>query len=123
MRKRLRSAKDVEGELKFLENSLERLLQSFSIERESALEQGRESLQKLREKEKCYYRPRAGRMEGELRQLRYASGRMEGVPFSIFPRMNELEKSLRKARAHFTGTVNRLLRCTGPQPGENECTE
>jgi hypothetical protein len=62
-------------------------------------------------------------MTGELRQLRYLSGRVEGIPSSIFLRMSELENSLKEARAHFTGTVNRLIRCAGPEPGENECTE
>jgi len=104
MRIKLRTVRDVEGELKLLENSLERLRQSFSLEKDASLEQ--ETLENLREREKCHYQPR-----------------VEGVPFTIFLRMKELEKNLKEARAHFTGTVNRLIRCAGPEPGENECIE
>lgn len=121
MRIKLRTAREVEGELRLLENSLERLRQSFSLEKDASLEQ--DTLEHLREREKCHYQPGVRRMESELRQLRYLSGRVEGVPFSIFLRMKELEKCLKEARAHFTGTVNRLIRCAGPEPGEDECTE
>jgi hypothetical protein len=48
MRKKLRTVKDVEGELKLLENTLERLRQSFSIEKDEAAGGGREALEVLR---------------------------------------------------------------------------
>lgn len=118
MRKKLRTTKDVEGELKFMENSLERLRQSFSLEKDASIEQ--ETLERFREREKTYYQPRVRRMESDLRQLRYLSGRVESVPFSIFLQMKELERNIKEARAHFTGTVNRLMRCAGPEPGDSE---
>jgi len=107
--------------LKLLENSLERLRQSFSIEKDASLEQG--ALEQLREREKCHYQPQTRRLESELRQLHYLSQRIERLPHSIFLRMRDLEKSLKEARAHFTGTANRLMRCSGPESGESECTE
>ncbi len=121
MRKRLRTVRDVREELNFLENSLERLRQSFTLEKDASLENG--DLQHLREREKCHYQSRARRMEAELRQLRYLSGRVEGVPRSIFAGMDELERNLKEARAHFVGTVNRLIRCAAHEPGDDECTE
>lgn len=123
MRKRLRTARDVDGELKLMENSLERMRQSFSLEKDYALVQGNDALMHLREREKCHYQPLTARMTSEIRQLRYLAGRVEGLPSSIFLRMNELEKDLKEARAHFTGTVNRLMRCSELKPGEDECTE
>ena len=123
MRIRLRSAKDVEGELRLLENSLERIRQSFILEKDSALSEGRIALEHLREREKSHYQPVTARMISELRQLRYLSERVEELPSSIFLRMNELEKGLKEARAHFTGTVNRLMRCPELQSGDDECTE
>lgn len=121
MRKRLRTAGDIEGELKVIEKSLERLHQSFGLEKDYCLEQGK--LGQLRDREKCHYQPRIRSLETELKQLRYLSGRVDGVSGSIFQRMKELEKCLKEARAHFTGTVNRLIRCAGSEPGESECIE
>jgi len=123
MKKRLRTPADVEGELKFLENSLTRLRQSFILEKNDAVEQGGEALEHLRDREKCHYQPIVRRMMNDLRQLQYLSSRVEGVPTGIFHRLNELENSLKEARSHFTGSVNRLARCAWLKTGDDECTE
>lgn len=123
MGKRLRTEKDVDGELKLLENTLARISQSFTLEKDAALEQGNTGICELRDRVRCYYQPRVRRMVNDLRQLRYLSGRVDGVHTGIFLRMNELEKGLKEARAHFTGTVNRLMRHPGHTTGDDECTE
>ncbi len=57
MGKRLRTARDVDGELKLLENTLLRISQSFTLEKDAALEQGNPGICELRDRVRCYYQP------------------------------------------------------------------
>ena len=123
MRKRLRTPADVEGELRYLENSLKRIRQTFLLEKDEAVRNSGEALELLRERERYFYQPGVRRMMNDHRQLLYLSTRIEGVPSSIFLRLDELENGLKEARAHFTGTVNRLMRSPWLKTGDDECTE
>ena len=124
MKKRLRTPGDVQEDLKFLERFIGRLLDSFRIEKEAVLAQNnRDSIEKLREREKCYYSPAFRRMLNDLRQLRYRAGIMEELPSAIFYRLDELEKQIKEAKAHVTGVVNRLARSLAQDAGDDQCTE
>lgn len=123
MKKRLRTSADVEGELIYLENSLKRIRQTFLLEKDEAMRTGVQALELLREREKYFYQPGLRRMMNEQKQLLYLSSRIENIPSSIFHRLEELESGLKEARAHFTGTVNRLVRCSMQKTGDDECTE
>ena len=96
--------------MRLFENTLERIRQSFSLEKDAALLEGPGGLEALREREKSHYRPGLERMDAELRQLRFRIRTMDGLPWAIFARMDQLEAGIKETRAHFTGTVNRLVR-------------
>lgn len=102
---------------------MDRLLESFRLEKEAALENDMECLEKLRERGKNHYSPTFRRMMNDLRQLRYRAGIMEGLPSGIFHRLDELETQLKEARAHVTGAVNRLARSVSLDAGDDQCTE
>lgn len=124
MGKRIRTAEALQGELKFMERSLERLQESFSLDKDSAVEEGfSESLRELRDKVRQHYGPAADSMLRELRRLRYVAGRIAGLPEAIFPRMDRLESAVKNARAHFIGTAGRLVRVLGQREEEDQCTE
>jgi hypothetical protein len=123
MKKRLRTPDDLEGELKYLENSLKRIRQTFLLEKDESVKNGGEALELLREREKFFYQPAVRRMMNDHKILCYQGTRIEGIPSSIFLRLDELESGLKEARAHFTGTVNRLMRCAWLKAGDDECTE
>jgi len=123
LKKRLRSPGDIVQELKLLENSLERILQSFQLQKDSALGGDPQMLETLRERARTHYSPELGKMRSDLRQLRYRSSMVEGVPSAIFRRLDELETRLKEARAHVTGAVNRLMRNQIMSAGDETCTE
>jgi len=119
MKGKLRTAADAEGQLRFMENSLDRLLESFRLEKEEAKLQGIEAFQLLRERSRCHYQPSADRILNDLRELRYRLSKITDVPSPIFLRLEVLGKAVKEAQAHFSGTTNRLLRSTGQITGEN----
>ena len=115
----LRTVADVEEELLFLERSLIRLRKSFKLEKEDALSQEGNFLWVFREHSRSYYQPSISGMHMDLKQLHYKMSKIEQVPSSIFLRLEALEKAIIEARAHFSGTPNRLLRSAGQITGDD----
>ncbi len=110
---------DIEAELRFMERFLVRLRKSFQMEKEDALLEGVKALWAFRERSRCYYQPSVFRMRSDLRQFRYKIIKMEQPPSGIFPRLEALEKSIKEAHAHFSGTPNRLIRFAGQNAGDD----
>ncbi|MCK5132568.1 MAG: hypothetical protein KAR40_10515 [Candidatus Sabulitectum sp.] len=115
----LRTPADVEEELQFMERFLIRLRRSFQLEKETALTEGVKALWTFRERSRCYYQPAVSGMLNDLKQFRYGMIKVEHIPSGIFPRLEALEISIKKARAHFSGTPNRLLRLAGQNTGDD----
>ncbi|MEA3265866.1 MAG: hypothetical protein U9P42_02840 [Candidatus Fermentibacteria bacterium] len=113
------TAADMEEELRLMEKFLVRLRKSFLLEKEDALAEGSEALQLFRNRTRSHYSPSVSRMNSNLRQLRYRITKVENVSSSIFLRLEALEKAIKEARAHFSGTPNRLLRFAGQNTGDD----
>jgi hypothetical protein len=121
MRGKLRTSADAEAQLRFLENSLDRLMQSFKLEKDDALPIGEEAFLLLRERSRCHYQPSAAKILNELLELCYRMSKLEQIPRAIFQRAEALEKAVKDALAVFSGTPSRLLRSAGQitNTGEN----
>lgn len=115
----LRTLADVERELRFMETFLARLKQSFLLEKEEALLGGSESLWTFRERSRSHYNPSVSGIYNDIRQLRHGIIRVEKIPSGIFLRLEALERAVKEAQAHFTGTPNRLLRFAGQNTGDD----
>lgn len=115
----LRTPADAEAELQFMERFLIRLRRSFQLEKETALTEGVDALWTLRKRSRIHYQPAVSGMLNDLRQLRYGMTKMEHIPSGIFLRLEALEVSTKEARAHFSGTPNRLLRFAGQNTGDD----
>jgi len=113
------TAADIEQELRLMEKSLIRLRKSFDLEKEDALEKGPVALQLFRERSRSHYIPSVSRMHRSLKQLRYRMIKVKHVPSGIFLRLEALEKAILEARAHFSGTPNRLIRFAGQNTGDD----
>ncbi len=102
-----------------MERSLIRLKRSFQLEKEEALLEEVEALWRLRERSRSHYQPSALSMINNIRQLRYKMSRIKHIPSAILPRLELLEKAIKEALAHFSGTPNRLLRSAGQNTGDD----
>jgi len=115
----LKTAAEIEAEIRFDEKFLVRLRQSFQLEKDDALEGGDYALRLFRERSRTYYQPVALRMQNDLRRLRYKMSKVDSIPVSIFQKLDVLEKGIREVRAHFAGTPNRLIRNTEQNTGDD----
>lgn len=113
------TAADVEEELRLMEKFLIRLRKSFQLEKEDALAEGPEALRVFRHRTRSHYSPSVAGMHSSMKQLRYRITKVENVSSSIFLRLEVLEKAIKEARAHFSGTPNRLLRFVGQNTGDD----
>ena len=115
----LGTAADVVEELRLMEKFLIRMRKSFQLEKEDALAEGPEALRVFRHRTRSHYSPAVSRMHSSLKQLRYRITKVENVSSSIFLRLEALEEAIKEARAHFSGTPNRLLRLFGQNTGDD----
>ncbi len=115
----LKTAAEIEAEIRFDEKFVIRLRQSFQLEKEAALEEGGKALRLFRERSRTYYQPVALRMQNDFRRLRYKMSKVDNIPASIFLRLDVLEKVIKEVRAHFAGAPNRLIRNTEQNTGDD----
>ncbi|MCD6588501.1 MAG: hypothetical protein J7K88_08115 [Candidatus Fermentibacteraceae bacterium] len=115
----LKTAAEIETEIRFDGKFLVRLRQSFQLEKEYALEEGGDALRLFRERSRTYYQPVALRMQNDFRRLRYRMSKVDNIPESIFLRLDALEKVVKEIRAHFAGAPNRLIRNSEQNTGDD----
>lgn len=100
----------IESELGLLSRFLDRLEESFALEKEEALKLGLPGLMLFRERCRTHYQLRVTELRTRVRQLRYTARRADALTPEMHEHAGHLESRCADALARYEGTPNRLIR-------------
>lgn len=114
------SPEGIESELGHLSRFLDRLEESFTLEKEEALNVGLSGLQLFRERCRTHYQLRVTEIRTRVRQLCYTARRADALTAGMHELAGNLEIRCADALARYEGTPNRLIRVARSTPEEKE---
>ncbi len=114
------SPKDIETELALLSRFLDRLEESFALEKEEALKEGLQGLILFRERCRTHCQLRVTEIRTRVRQLCYTARRTDALTLEMHELAGHLESRCADALARYEGTPNRLIRIARSTMNEKE---
>ncbi|MFO7625865.1 MAG: hypothetical protein R6V62_01245 [Candidatus Fermentibacteraceae bacterium] len=114
------SPEGIETELALLSRFLDRLEESFTLEKEEALKTGLPGLTLFRERCRTHYQLRVTEIRTRVRQLCYTARRAGALTPGMHELAGHLESRCGDALARYEGTPNRLMRFARSTMNEEE---
>jgi hypothetical protein len=110
----------MESELGLLSRFMDRLEESFTLEKEEALKDGLPGLKLFRERCRTHYQLRVTEIRTRVRQLCYTARRADALTPEMHELAGHLESRCADALARYEGTPNRLIRVARSIVNEKE---
>lgn len=114
------SPEGIETELALLSRFLDRLEESFVLEKEEALKVGLPGLMLFRERCRTHYQLRVTEIRTRVRQVCYTARRADALTPGMHELAGHLESRCADALARDEGTPNRLIRVARSTMNEKE---